>query len=232
MRTCKKRISQIGTSAGMSIDVSQLELNGFVFARGVRETDLIGIVPHLGNVRVDPRSPTPVRDISPQLPSSAKANTLSSRYGTDAFPFHTDTAHWDHPARYLALFCVNPGEGERATLLQDSRAWQLQDDEIELACRALWKTGHIRPRLCMFAERAADGIAVRYDKDCMRPMTREARELEALVEDWINRSEKIHVSWEPECLLVIDNRRMVHARGISKRFDANRVLKRILIGGE
>jgi hypothetical protein len=111
VRTYKKRISQIGTSAGMSIDVGQLELNGFVFARGVRETDLIGIVQHLGNVRFDPRSPMPVRDISPQLPSSAKANTLSSRYGTDAFPFHTDTAHWDHPAKYLALFCVNPGEG-------------------------------------------------------------------------------------------------------------------------
>ncbi|UTD28991.1 hypothetical protein DB459_20920 [Bradyrhizobium sp. WD16] len=217
---------------GMSLDVSQLESNGFVFARGVHETDLIDIVRHLGNVRVDPRSPIAVRDIRPQPLSSAKANTLSSRYGTDAFPFHTDTAHWDRPARYLALFCVDPGEGARATLLQDSRAWQLQDGEIELACRALWKTGHVRPRLCMLAERSADGIAIRYDKDCMRPMTKEARELEALVEQRINRSEMTRVPWEPECLLVIDNRRMVHARGASKRPDANRVLKRILIGGE
>jgi L-asparagine oxygenase len=215
----------------MSIDVSQLKSNGFALARGVRQADLIEIVEHLGNVRVDPRSPIPVRDIRPQPPSLAKANTLSSRYGTDAFPFHTDTAHWDEPARYLALFCIDPGEGERATLLQDSREWQLQDDEIELACRALWKTGHVRPRLCMLAERSAHGIAVRYDKDCMRPMTREARELEALVEQRIKCSEKTHISWEPECLLVIDNRRMVHARGASKRLDANRVLKRILIGG-
>jgi len=63
-------------------------------------------------------------------------------------------------------------------------------------------------------------------------MTREARELEALVEQRINYSEKAEISWEPECLLVIDNRRMVHARGASKRPDTNRVLKRILIGGE
>ncbi|WP_253707358.1 TauD/TfdA family dioxygenase [Bradyrhizobium sp. WD16] len=84
----------------------------------------------------------------------------------------------------------------------------------------------------MLAERSADGIAIRYDKDCMRPMTKEARELEALVEQRINRSEMTRVPWEPECLLVIDNRRMVHARGASKRPDANRVLKRILIGGE
>jgi alpha-ketoglutarate-dependent taurine dioxygenase len=216
---------------GMSIDVSQLESNGFVFARGVQETDLIEIIQRLGIVRVDPRSPIPVRDIRPQPLASAKANTLSSRYGTDAFPFHTDTAHWDQPARYLALFCVDPGEGERATILQDSRAWQLRDNETELACRALWKTGHVRPRLCTLAERSVDGIAVRYDKDCMRPMTREARDLEALIEQRINRSEKTHVFWEPECLLVMDNRRMVHARGTSKRPDASRVLKRILIGG-
>lgn len=68
--------------------------------------------------------------------------------------------------------------------------------------------------------------------DCMRPMTGEARKLEALVEQRINSSEKTQVSWERDCLLVIDNRRMVHARGTSKRPDANRVLKRILIGGE
>jgi L-asparagine oxygenase len=230
--TCQEAYLSDQSSAGMSIEVSQLESNGFVFVRGVHETDLIESVRHLGTIRVDPRNPIPVRDIRPQPPSSAKTNTLSSRYGTDAFPFHTDTAHWDRPARYLALFCVDPGEGERGTFLQDSRAWQLGDNEIELACRALWRTGHVRPRLCMLAERSADGILVRYDKDCMHPMTREARELETLVEQRINRSEKIQVSWEPGCLLVIDNRRRVHARGTSKRPDANRVLKRILRGGE
>lgn len=215
----------------MSFDVSQLEANGFIFARGVHEAGLLDAVRPFGTVRMDPRSPLPVRDIRPQPPNSAKVNTLSSRYGTDAFPFHTDTAHWDKPARYLALFCVDPGEGQRATLLQDSRAWRLEEDEIELACRALWKTGHVKPRLCMLAQRSADGIAVRYDKDCMRPMTREARELEALVEQRINHSEKTHISWEPECLLIIDNQRMVHARGKSARADESRVLKRILIGG-
>lgn len=215
----------------MLIDVSQLKSNGFAFERGVKESDLLEAVQPLGNIRVDPRSPVPVRDIRPQAPNSAKANTLSSRYGTDAFPFHTDTAHWDQPARYLVLFCVDPGEGKRDTLLQDSRAWQLEDDEIDLACRALWKTGHVRPRLCMLAQRTADGPAMRYDRDCMRPMTREARELEALIQRRINISEATRISWEPGCLLIIDNWRMVHARGESKRPDANRVLKRILIGG-
>ena len=215
----------------MSLDISQLEREGFLLTYGVCETDLIDLVQQLGPIRVDRRSPDPVRDIRPQPVQSAKKNTLSSRYGTDAFPFHTDTAHWDQPARYLVLYCVNPGEGNRPTLLQDSRAWQLDDAQKDMACRALWKTGHVRPRLCMLAERTKRGLAVRYDKDCMRPMTAEAHALEALVEFRISCSTQAQIDWQPECLLVIDNQRMVHARGKSDRPDTSRALKRLLIGG-
>jgi L-asparagine oxygenase len=215
----------------MTLDVNELQRVGYSFTGGVCQTDLIEIVQHLGSIRVDRRSPEPVRDIRPQPVHSAKQNTLSSRYGTTAFPFHTDTAHWDQPARYLALYCFDPGEGRRPTLLQDSHAWQLDGAEKELACRALWRTGHVRARLCMLAQRTADCLAIRYDKDCMRPMTAEARELEMIIECRINRTARKQIDWEFGCLLVIDNHRMVHARGKSNRIDTNRVLKRILIGG-
>jgi hypothetical protein len=215
----------------MSIDITVLEREGYVLARDVCQTDLIDIVQELGPIRVDPRSPDRVRDIRPQPIHSAKENTLSSRYGIGAFPFHTDTAHWEELARYLALYCMDPGEGRRPTLLQDSRAWQFDDDEKELACRALWKTGHVRPRLCTFAKCTDRQLAVRYDKDCMRPMTAEARKLEALINFRMDCTVQQQIDWEPECLLIIDNKRMVHARGKSNRADTNRVLKRILIGG-
>ncbi len=214
----------------MCLDLMGLERDGFVFVGGVCETDLVNIVQQLGPIRVDPRSPDPVRDIRPQPIQSAKKNTLSSRYGTNAFPFHTDTAHWDQPARYLVLYCVEPGAGKRPTLVQDSRAWGLDETEEDLACRALWRTGHVRPRLCMLAESREHGLAIRYDRDCMRPMTAEARELEALVQHRINSSFQRPIDWQPECLLVIDNQRMVHARAKSNGVDTNRVLRRILIG--
>jgi alpha-ketoglutarate-dependent taurine dioxygenase len=216
----------------MLLDTGQLECEGYLFVPDVRDADLSRTITQLGPIRVDPRSPEPVRDIRPQPSQFAKENTLSSRYGTDGFPFHTDTAHWDRPARYLALYCVDPGEGKRATLLQDSRVWYLDEFEKELACRALWKTGHLQPRLCMLAEAAGAEIAVRYDMDCMRPMTREARELKVLVEARISCSAQLRIEWRPECLLIIDNRRMVHARGKSSRPDKRRVLKRMLIGGD
>lgn len=145
----------------MSIDVIGLERNGYSFTHGVCQTGLIDTVQKLGPIRVDQRSPDPVRDIRPQPISLAKTNTLSSRYGTEAFPFHTDTAHWDQPARFLALYCVNPGAGKRPTLLQDSYGWRFDEHAEDLACRALWKTGHVQPRLCTVAERSKRGRAIR-----------------------------------------------------------------------
>ena len=67
------------------------------------------------------------------------------------------------------------------------------------------------------AERKASCLAIRYDRDCMRPMTAETRELAALMELRIGQTAQMRIDWEPGCLLVIDNERMVHARGESDR---------------
>jgi L-asparagine oxygenase len=214
----------------MLLDINRLERDGYFLLRGVPEDDLVGSVAILGGVRVDPRSPDPVRAIRPQDVTSAKQNTLSSRYGTGAFPFHTDTAHWDRPARYLVLYCVNPGEG-RATLLQDTHAWALNEVERDLACRALWTTGHVRASFCMVAEESGPNLAIRYDMDCMRPMTGEALRLKALIGARIQVCNRVQIDWEAGSLLIIDNQRMVHARGSSARPDSGRIHKRMLIGG-
>jgi L-asparagine oxygenase len=83
----------------------------------------------------------------------------------------------------------------------------------------------------MLAKDVERHLVIRYDRDCMRPMTAEARELEALIEFRLGRTPRTQIDWEPECLLIVDNHRMVHARGKGIRLDTNRVLKRILIGG-
>ncbi|MBR0754955.1 TauD/TfdA family dioxygenase [Bradyrhizobium jicamae] len=216
----------------MILDLSQLKREGYLLLSEVDEGDLAGTAQELGPLRVDPRSPEPIRDIRPQDLESAKQNTLSSRYGTGAFPFHTDAAHWDHPAQYLGLYCVDPGEGRRATMLIDSRVWALDDDEQDLACRALWATGHVRPRLCTFAKETGSGLEIRYDMDCMKPMTREAHSLKALLEARIQDCKTTQIQWKPKDLLIIDNRRMLHARASSARPDTGRLLKRMLIGGD
>jgi alpha-ketoglutarate-dependent taurine dioxygenase len=66
--------------------------------------------------------------------------------------------------------------------------------------------------------------------DCMRPMTADTRKLKALLENRINERPQKKIDWQAGGLLVIDNHRIVHARGEAERPDPNRILKRILIG--
>ncbi|ASG23865.1 alpha-ketoglutarate-dependent taurine dioxygenase [Nitrospirillum viridazoti] len=216
----------------MTLDFEALEENGFCLTSSIYENDVIGLVQQLGSIRVDARSPEPIRAIRPQTAQTAKSNTLSSRYGTGCFPFHTDTAHWEQPARYLLLFCVSPGRGMRPTFLQDSRLWQLDDAEENLACRALWAVGHRRPRLATIATRSSGRLTIRYDMDCMRPMTAEAYQLKELLEGRIGIQPSIRIDWKAGSLLTIDNYRMVHARGDAVQPDPDRLLKRILVGGD
>ena len=196
----------------------------------VSADDIPRIASELGEIRVDPRSPDPIRDIRPQMTADAKPNTLSSRYGTSSFPFHTDVAHWHDPARYVLLYCVHPGSGNRPTQLQDSRTWDLEPGVWRAMLREVWKSGHFRPHLCTVGTQKDDRIALRFDVACMSPMTTKASQVKTCIDECLRTSRTIEISWQPRTLLAIDNSRMLHARGESKCSDPDRVLRRALIG--
>jgi L-asparagine oxygenase len=198
--------------------------------QGVCPEDIHHIGESFGEIRVDPRSPQAVRDIRPQTLDEAKPNTLSSRYGVGSFPFHTDVAHWEDPARFLLLYCEQPGSGARPTHLQDTLAWGLSSDDRKATLTEVWKTGHLHPHLCTVCNVRDDRFAWRFDEGCMQPMTAGAKELRNALIDQIQGSQVIDVCWTAGSMLIIDNHRMLHARGRARRLDRDRVIKRILIG--
>ena len=192
--------------------------------------ELLDFIAPLGKIVVDPRNPTPIRDIRPQTVSSSNPNTLSSRFGLGGFPFHTDAAHWKIPPRYLVLYCVHPGRGGRPTLIQDSSIW-MEDKKLKhAALREVWKSGHQSPQLCTAGIMINERFAVRFDEACMEPMTRTASELRTRIRTLIQSSPVFDVIWTPETVLILDNQRMLHARGMASKHDFDRVLKRILVG--
>jgi L-asparagine oxygenase len=206
----------------------EIEEKGFVVLSNTLQNDLIGLATMLGELRTDPRSPEPIRDIRPQSISVAKPNTLSTRYGTGKFPFHTDTAHWEMPARYLMLYCVSAGQGQRPTHLQDTEAWQYPLKMSALS--EVWKSGHVRPTLCTVGTIINGKFEVRFDEACMSPMTGSAEKLKKNVAEQINRSDVIDINWVDGMLLILNNRRSAPARGSPRRPDPDRLIRRILIG--
>src|SRR5262249_9326729 len=121
---------------------SDIDEQGYFILDGVDSEFLLDLAQTLGQIRVENRSPEPIRDIRPQSIAEAKENPLSSRFGTGPFPFHTDVAYWEKPARFVVLYCHNPGGGSRPTHLQDSHSWELGTEARQFAMSEVWKVGH------------------------------------------------------------------------------------------
>jgi L-asparagine oxygenase len=210
--------------------LSTLRQTGYFLTEGVATCQLTDFLALLGPIVVDPRSPELMRDIRPQSFDGANPNTLSSRYGTAGFPFHTDAAHWIEPPRFLILYCLQPGSGSRPTHLQDSLKWDLSEEDTLATTREVWKSGHLNPHLCTIRFRDDDRYALRFDEACMRPMTARAARLGTRLSNHIKKAAVVDVRWSAGMLLVVDNRRMLHARGNSLGPDPDRLIRRILVG--
>lgn len=194
----------------------------------VSDADLIEVAQALGRVEVEARDPRPVREVSPSTEAGARPNTLSSRYGFGAFPFHTDTAYWRAPASILLLYCVAPGEGARRTLVSDVRSWGLSAKEEATLRRAVWRVDRKREAfLTRLAVRTQAGLALRYDVHCMKPIG-SGTAAAALIEERAP-AHAVAIEWAAGDLLVIDNRRALHARTVATQSDPERTLKRVLV---
>ncbi len=210
---------------------SDLARNGFTVVRGVELSDVIKLANSVGNVTMDKRSPQPYRRISPQRVAAAKGNTLSSRYGLGSFPFHTDVAHWTKPATHVLLYCEAVGSGHRPTELIDTQSWKLSNGLRHSLTCDLWKAGHLSPKLRTVGTELNGTLAMRYDPGCMRPANSKSERLKDQLDELIAASKRITITWARWSLVIIDNARMLHARGAASAADVDRVLIRILVGG-
>jgi L-asparagine oxygenase len=210
--------------------IAQVSDTGYFLASNISSTDFQCFVLSSGNAQVDSRHPEQIREIRPQAGAEANPNTLSSRYGLGAFPFHTDVAHWEIPARFLVLYCEIPGSGQRPTHLQDSCDWAPDVETKRAALREVWKCGHTHPRLCTLGKVIGNRFALRFDEACMTPMTNSAAACRDQLRRKIEACPILDIHWSVGDMLVLDNHRMLHARGRACAPDYDRVIKRALLG--
>lgn len=207
-------------------DISE---QGFYHGKGLSENRLLDLCRLLGRPRGDVRDPRLVRILKPQPVDSAPSNTLSSRYGTGAFPFHTETAYWYRPTRFLVLHCVSPGSGLRPTLLIDSRSFRFSNRERQILANAAWKVAARKTFLCSVFRTSAEKDCLRFDPECMVPFTNNAALARLVLLEQLEVCPRVSIAWEADDLLVIDNERMLHARGETKVPDLDRALRRVLV---
>lgn len=168
-----------------------------------------------------------VEKITPSIKSKLRTNTYSGNFGLDAFPFHTDLAHWQTPPHYVLLRCIQPAKDVK-TLLIDFKELLSTEDESTLS-RALF-----RPRKSINHQasllRLSENRKIRWDSLFLQPVSTSGKDLSSRITEKINTSAKkeISLSSDKECL-VIDNWRLAHGRTAIPKNCLNRKLERVYL---
>ena len=160
----------------------------------------------------------------------AKPNTLSSRFGMGMFPFHTDTAFWELPARWVLLRAVS-GDLDRPTHLQSFKEL-FQGVSRSLVRRSAWicDTGVAkRYSTISFIHEGSEGF--RYDPNCMTPANNAARQVDEMIRHQCFDLNGDMIKWIPDRVAIIDNWAWLHARGASSApaESQSRILQRIYL---
>lgn len=166
----------------------------------------------------------------------APPRSLSARYGTGAFPFHTDQAKLSVPPRYLVLRCLQTDDPGRATLLQPLDQLDLPPADLDALRRAVWVVDGGRGRFTsalLSASPTLNTEILRFDPSYMRPAHPRFAEAGRRLTDALAEQDPVRIEWEPGLTVAIDNWRVLHARAeqlpAAEVISERRVLERVLL---
>ncbi len=189
---------------------------------------LVKIAMTLGNPKRLRNSGEIIQKLTPTLANDAHPNSLSARHSFANFPLHMDTAHWVSPCRYVILGCSNVGSGNRKTKLLDFRSLSISKSEKNLLYSTPFRV--INGRHSFYSSVLSDQREfIRYDPGCMFPTSSNGIKLLKVFseERWNNKIEEIE--WQTGTVLIINNWRVLHGRGLASKTDNDRLLYRILV---
>jgi hypothetical protein len=174
------------------------------------------------------RDGRPIEVLSPRSHASAFRRSLSAMHGRGMFPLHTDGAHLARPPRYVLLACVAVGRPSVPTVL--ARADELDLDRSDIS--ALEATPFLvrNGRQSFYATVIDAGKnRMRYDRGCMMP-TAESSWLATRLDQALEQALHHPIEWCPGDLVVIDNWRVLHGRGIqAEQASEDRILLRAIV---
>ena len=168
-----------------------------------------------------------VQSLLAQEKGKGSYGSFTYKVGYDAFPWHTDTAYWEVPVRYLMLTSEKPSPCATLARSFESLATNI-DDFIYLAERSVYLLNIPgRKRMLSPVIKKHEEMGFRFDFHIYKPMNEEAKTLSGLIQEQLNK-EFQRIVWTGNNVLVLDNWRLIHAREDASQ-DKNRSLKRVYI---
>lgn len=120
-----------------------------------------------------------VQRISPKEKSHSLKNQYSGEFGLDAFPLHTDLAHWSKPPNYLMLRCIKGANNVTTKVLPLNVIWNvlIENGLRRSVVKPRDKDGCMLPLLF----KVGDEYCIRWDSYFLEPINGNARAIRDLM---------------------------------------------------
>lgn len=151
--------------------------------------------------------------------AEARPNSISSRTGMGAQPLHTDGAHLETPPDVVAL--ASACSHRASTRLWTSNGANAPWDDLRHGVFHV-SDGTVR-RYCF----AGDGTSIHFDPCCMTPLDERSRRVVRFFRTAFDTAYQHQWNRKTPEVLLIDNRRTLHAREAVDPADPSRHLSRI-----
>lgn len=192
--------------------------------------DLIEIANSLGVIKPHPNGEI-VKVLTPNNGTGAVKGTLSNRHGYANFPYHSDTAFWSTPARYIVLGMFEKSECS-TRILETTELYSLFGSNLlSHAKDSIFMINTINEKKytsALFKQGTETGF--RFDTSCMVPINNSAKVLQRALEKYLKGPVGVPIIWSGNKAVVIDNWNTLHARDNVNTNDSNRTLMRIYTG--
>jgi alpha-ketoglutarate-dependent taurine dioxygenase len=169
--------------------------------------------------------------VKPKSFAKAINGSFSNKYGYGEFPFHTDTAFWLQPARYIVMASMLASDTDTVIIDLGQLVNMLSNNIQMLAKSAIFsvKTTQVSYYTrAILGNTLSDGI--RFDSCCMSPANESARCLQKNIIETSQKIEPVKIRWSGSNAVVIDNWKALHGRkAIDQEFES-RTLARIYVG--
>lgn len=188
----------------------------------------VGNVIDMGSLRLVAGIDT-VQTLRPTEQHESSVHRYSGNFGLDAFPLHTDLAHWLRPPRYLVLRCKNGAPSVATELLcVDALVGHVGRSHVRRAVVAARPSGR---RSLIPMPLMVDNVGLRWDSIFIVPLNAPAKEIAKAMNDqsWTDVHKTRICLAEPGDTLLVDNWRMLHGRTGVDQHSRTRVIERVYL---
>lgn len=204
--------------------ISELETNFFVKLKVKTTSDFLSLGENIGEIIPSRRNSSQI-DFLTVKNKSLTERSLSSKFGVDAFPLHTDGAYLSNPPKYILL--RNPGSSNTCTtVLCVPHLSKKETKEIE---KDVWLINGGRGKFYgNLIEFENNYFRYRYDLNCMRPALSINSNSEEIFKASISKAKYFEIQWKNNDCLIFNNWKLLHARSNASKA-TERVLERMWI---